>query len=114
VCFLAETPQGEALGFQTLVASSELPKGWADIGTFTRRVPRVPGVGTKLFEHTTSAARTLGLVAINATIRSDNHGGIAYYEKIGFEPKSVTKGVPLKDGTPVDRISKAYFLLPQQ
>lgn len=112
ICFLAETPQGEALGFQTLVASTELPKGWADIGTFTRRAPRVPGVGTRLFEHTKSAARALGLSAINATIRSDNHGGIAFYEKMGFAPKSVKRGVPLTDGTPVDRISKGYFLLP--
>lgn len=112
VCFLAETPRGEALGFQTLVASTELPKGWADIGTFTKRVPRVPGVGTQLFEYTKSAARALGLSAINATIRADNRGGLAYYEKMGFEPKSISRGVSLADGTPVDRISKVYSLLP--
>ena len=109
-CFLAETSQGEALGFQTLVSNAELPAAWADIGTFTRRVPRVPGVGTLLFEHTKGYARTLSLLAINATIRADNHGGLAYYGKMGFEPRSVAKDVPLMDGTLVDRISKTYFL----
>lgn len=56
VCFVAEVSDGEAHGFQTLVKSSELPAGWADIGTFTRRRPLIPGVGTALFEHMIVAA----------------------------------------------------------
>lgn len=110
VCFIAETLTGEALGFQSLLRNSKLPAGWGDIATFTRREPRRPGIGTALFQNTVAFARNLGLVAINATIRSDNYSGIPYYEKMGFETYAVARGVPLKDGTPVDRISKSYSL----
>jgi len=110
VCFIAETLTGEALGFQSLLRDSELPAGWGNIATFTRREPRRPGVGTALFQSTVAFARNLGLVAINATIRADNYSGIPYYEKMGFKTYSVARDVPLKDGTPVDRISKTYSL----
>ena len=110
VCFIAETLTGEVLGFQSLLKNSDLPAGWGDIATFTRREPRRPGVGTALFQSTVAFARNLGLVAINATIRTDNYSGIPYYEKMGFTTYNVARGVPLKDGTPVDRISKRYSL----
>ena len=110
VCHMAETSDGTALGFQTLVRGSSLPGGWADIATFTRRTPRIPGVGTALFEHTKKAARDLGMSVINATIRADNYSGIPFYEKIGFRTYDIAKAVPLKDGTPVDRVSKRYSL----
>ena len=110
VCFIAETLTGEALGFQSLLRNSELPADWGDIATFARREPRVPGLGTALFQHTVDFARNLGLVAINATIRADNYSGIPYYEKMGFKTYSVAHGVPLNDGTPVDRVSKSYPL----
>jgi hypothetical protein len=45
---------------------------------------------------------------INATIRADNTGGLAYYAKMGFETYGITKDVPLLDGTPVDRINKRF------
>jgi L-amino acid N-acyltransferase YncA len=109
-CLMAETAGGEALGFQSLVRKAGLADGWADIATFTRREPRTPGVGVALFEATKTAARALGLIAINATIRADNYAGIPYYEKIGFETYAVAEAVPLKDGTPVDRVSKVYRL----
>ena len=110
-CLLAETAAGEPLGFQSLGRKAGLPDGWADIATFTRREPRRPGVGAALFEATKRAARDLGLVAINATIRADNYAGIPFYEKMGFTTWSVAKGVPLRDGTPVDRVSKTYRLV---
>ena len=47
----------------------------------------------------------MGLAAINATIRADNYAGIPYYEKLGFETYAVAEGLPLGDGTPVDRAS---------
>ena len=109
-CLMAETPGGEALGFQWLGRKASLPAGWADIATFTRREPRVPGVGAALFDATKAAARALGLTAINATIRADNYAGIPFYEKMGFLTYAVEPGVPLEDGTPVDRVSKAYRL----
>ena len=109
-CFMAETADGTPLGFQTLLKSTNLPDGWGDIGTFTRRSSRVPGVGTALFQHTKKAARDLGLSVINATIRADNYSGIPFYEKMGFRTYDIAKAVPLNDGTPIDRVSKRYSL----
>jgi L-amino acid N-acyltransferase YncA len=108
VCFIAESLNGKAVGFQSLTRNADLPADWADIATFTQRVPRMPGAGTALFEKTSVFARNFGLAAINATIRADNYAGIPYYEKIGFTTYKVRPGVPLKSGTPVDRISKRY------
>ena len=99
---------GDILGFQSLSINSELPANWADIATFARVEPKIKGVGTHLFEATRKFALESGITAINATIRSDNESGLAYYSKIGFIDYSVNKAVPLKDGTPVDRISKKY------
>jgi GNAT superfamily N-acetyltransferase len=111
LCLMAETADGgEALGFQSLVRNPALPAGWGDIATFTRREPPRPGVGAALFEATRRAARDLGLAAINATIRADNHAGIPFYEKMGFATYAVAEAVPLADGTPVDRVSKLYRL----
>jgi len=110
VCFTAESLHGEALGFQSLTRNSKLPEAWADIATFTRRAPRTPGVGTALFNRTVDFARHSGLIAINATIRADNHSGIPYYERLGFHTYSTAEGVPLKNGVPVDRVSKHYVL----
>ena len=109
-CLMAETAQGEALGFQALARKAGLAEGWADIATFARHQPRTPGVGAALFEATKRAARDLGLAAINATIRADNYAGIPFYEKLGFTTYTVAQGVPLKDGSPVDRVSKVYRL----
>jgi GNAT superfamily N-acetyltransferase len=110
ICFIAETLAGEALGFQSLLKNPGLPPRWGDIATFTRRQPRTPGIGTALFQNTRAFAQDFGLVAINATIRSDNYSGIPYYEKMGFKTYSVAHAVPLNDGTPVDRVSKSYLL----
>lgn len=55
-----------------------------------------------------SAAEELGLAFINATIRADNTGGFAYYEKMGFRTYKTTDKVPLQDGTLVERIQKCF------
>jgi len=67
------------------------------------------GVGTALFAATVVRAREVGLTAINATIRADNKGGLAFYTKMGFETYGIARGVPLRDGTPIDRVSKRYW-----
>jgi GNAT superfamily N-acetyltransferase len=110
ICFVAEASNGELAGFQSLTRNSELPKAWADIATFTRREPRIAGVGTALFQSTITFARHYGIVVINATIRADNYSGLPYYEKMGFETYTVASGIPLKNGMLVDRISKKYCL----
>lgn len=100
----------EAIGFQTLLYHPDLPPNWADIATFTRRNDPVPGAGQALFAATCASAKALGLSHINATIRADNAGGLNFYRRLGFEPYGMTPEVPLRDGTPVDRLHHRYAL----
>ncbi len=111
MCLVAMDPfVSLLLGFQALNRHVELPNDWADIGTFTRIDPKTPGVGKALFAETKNWAKEHNLAAINAAIRADNHGGLAYYEKMGFRTYQVAKAVPLHDGTPVDRIFKEFIV----
>ncbi len=105
-CHVALDDQGAVAGFQWLGTYDALPDECADIATFTRRNPVLRGAGRALFDETEKTARALGFSAINATIRADNLLGLRYYEKMGFRDYSVAYGVPLRDGTPVNRISK--------
>jgi L-amino acid N-acyltransferase YncA len=112
-CFVAvDAASGALLGFQTLGRDSALPEGWGDIGTFARLGGTQRGVGTALFAATREEARRQGLEGINATIRADNDGGLTFYGRMGFADHAVARGLPLKDGTPVDRVSKRYRLTP--
>jgi L-amino acid N-acyltransferase YncA len=114
-CFVAvDADTGELAGFQTLGTWPGLGKGLGDIGTFTRIGGQQKGVGTQLFAATRERARALGVEAINATIRADNAGGLAFYGRMGFVDHHVDAGVPLKSGTPVDRISKRFPLAPPE
>lgn len=111
VCFVAEDIRtGTLSGFQALSRHSDLPEDWADIATFARQEPSTPGVGTALFAQTRRWAKGRDLAAINAAIRADNRSGLAYYEKMGFRTYNIVTGVPLQDGTPVDRILKRYLV----
>jgi L-amino acid N-acyltransferase YncA len=98
------------MGFQLLERSTGLPDYIGDIGTFVRVGLTQRGVGSTLFKATRTEAQRKKLQAINATIRADNIGGNAFYDRMGFVYHRVQRAVPLKDGTPVDRISKLYFL----
>lgn len=98
------------LGFQHVERHPALPPDWLDIATFARIRPKVPGVGRALFSAMRSTLRGHGVTAINATIRADNTGGLAYYEAVGFRTYKVVPSVPLADGTPVDRVSKRHDL----
>ena len=110
-CFVAvDRAGGRHEGFQTLGRYSGLPDDVGDIGTFARVGGTQRGVGAALFAATWAEARRLGLAAINATIRADNTGGLAFYGRMGFADHSVRPAVPLKDGTPVDRVSKRFRL----
>lgn len=106
-CLTAET-QSVVLGFQVLVKHVDLPDGWADIATFVRQHPKVPGTGTALFSRTRELAAASGLAHINATIRADNVGGLAYYSKMGFQDYARKNDVPLASGVKVDRVSKRF------
>lgn len=110
-CFVAEDDD-EIVGFQGLMRSFDpedpLPDGWATIGTFARVGLTQRGVGGALFAATLEAARAANIAVIDATIRADNAGGLAFYSRQGFVDYDRLVGVPLKDGTPVDRIRKRY------
>lgn len=109
-CFVAIDELNTPAGFQTMKHHPDLPKNWADIATFARMTSKIPGVGTALFSKSKEFAKQAGFAAINATIRADNEGGLAYYEKMGFETYLENNGEPLKDGTIVDRINKRYLV----
>jgi len=110
-CFVAvDRASGRHEGFQTLGRYPGLPQGYGDIGTFARVGGTQRGIGRALFAATEAEARRLGLAGINATIRADNTGGLRFYSRLGFVDHSVRAAVPLKDGTPVDRISKRFVL----
>jgi len=114
-CFVAvDTETGRLEGFQTLGRYDGLPDDVGDIGTFARIDGTQRGVGSALFAATRERAGQLGLAAINATIRADNTGGLAFYGKQGFEDHSVTPAVPLRNGARVDRVNKRFRLAPSQ
>jgi L-amino acid N-acyltransferase YncA len=110
-CFVAEDA-GAIVGFQGLMRSFDpddpLPEGWATIGTFARVGITQRGIGSALFARTLEAARIAGIVVIDATIRADNPGGLAFYARQGFVDYDRLNAVPLKDGTPVDRVRKRF------
>lgn len=108
ICCLTAETQSVVLGFQVLVRHAELPDNWADIATFVRQHPKVPGTGTALFSKTREHAAASGLAHINATIRADNVGGLAYYSKMGFQDYARKNDVPLASGVKVDRVSKRF------
>ena len=109
-CHVALDAAGQVAGFQWLGRNPKLPPGCADIATFARQAPVLPGVGTALFTVTCRVARAQGMKQINATIRADNRPGLGYYAKMGFVDHSVARAVPLSDGTPTDRVSKRFTL----
>lgn len=109
-CFAAEDEDGTLLGFQTLGRYPGLPDDVGDIATFARVGGTQRGIGSALFTATAKRAAELGLSAINATIRADNSGGLTFYARQGFVDHGVTEGVPLSDGTLVDRVHKRFAL----
>ena len=110
ICMVVEG-DGAVLGFQSLARHQGLPQAWADIATFTRQHGKVPGAGTALFAATRAAGLALGIATINATIRADNAGGLAYYRKMGFVQYQCRAAVPLRDGTLVDRLDHRLDLI---
>lgn len=107
-CFLAINANGEILGFQSLSRYGDLQEGWVDIATFASRSRQKSGVGGALFAHTRAAAAQYGFTTINASIRVDNTGGLAYYGKMGFVTYRVEDGDPRLQGRTFNRVHKRY------
>jgi L-amino acid N-acyltransferase YncA len=89
-CVVADA-RGVILGFQALewcdpdwAKANPLPAEWAVIATFVADGAQGRGVGGRLFVETLAAARKAEVTAIDATIRWENAGGLAYYGGLGF------------------------------
>lgn len=107
---LAEDDTGRVMGFQWIEPHPDLPHDVVDIASFVRIGGTGLGVGSQLFQATCKAAKDIGYRAIDAIIRADNAGGLAYYQSRGFETLKVIKDAELDDGTRVDKIWKRYDL----
>jgi L-amino acid N-acyltransferase YncA len=109
-CFVAVDPANTVVGFQSLSTYGNLPAGWVDIATFARRSNHKSGVGSALFPPTRETAKRLGFAVINASIRVDNLGGLAYYSRMGFETYLVEDGDPKAEGRVFNRVHKRFDL----
>jgi len=107
---VAEGEAGEILGLQWIEPHAGLPHEAADIATFVLPGRQQLGIGSALFTATERAARDLGYVWINATIRADNEGGLIYYQSRGFRVWKRETGVKIAPGRVVDRICTRYDL----
>lgn len=94
-------------GFRRFFARGE----GLSIGSFTDQDNPVKGAGAVMFAATREWAVAQGYPWIDAKIRADNVPGLAYYSKMGFADHTIDKGVPLKSGTPMDRITKRLQLV---
>lgn len=83
---VAEAAHGEITGFQWIAPHPDLPPDACDIASFVQTGHTGLGIGSALFSRTEPAARSLGYRWINASIRADNTGGLAYYRSRGFRP----------------------------
>ena len=115
-CFVAEVG-GTIAGFQALEWSDpnwpgpdSLPADWALIASFVDADFQGCGVGKALFTKTRAAAQNAGVRCIDATIRADNQGGLAFYKSLGFTDYSRLRDIPLSDGTLLDRIRKKLVI----
>jgi L-amino acid N-acyltransferase YncA len=107
---VALTEDGDLLGFQWIGPWGDLPPEACGIGTFVKAGRTGLGIGSKLFEASVTAARAIGYTWMDAEIRADNEGGLAYYQSRGFENYKRNNGVVLEDGTEVSKIHKRYDL----
>lgn len=107
---VAEDETGIIIGFQFLEPHPDLPPEACDIASFVRVGTTGLGVGSSLFERSKKAAIELGYAWINATIRADNAGGLAYYQSRGFEDYAHHTNQRLGNGLIVDKFSKRYDL----
>ncbi|WP_407493839.1 GNAT family N-acetyltransferase [Pseudooceanicola sp. MF1-13] len=105
---LAEDDAGELLGFQWVSPMKGTDEFVAEIATFARAGRSGLGIGSALFEATKDASRAEGYAWINANIRADNTGGLAYYQSRGFEDYGRIEGYRMGNGQIVDKVLKRY------
>ncbi|WP_163847857.1 GNAT family N-acetyltransferase [Pseudooceanicola aestuarii] len=103
---VAEDAQGRIMGFQYVEPHRAHGPDVASIATFSRQGHTGLGIGSRLFAATEGAARAAGYAWIDAEIRADNIGGLAYYQSRGFEDYGRKEGYRLGDGRVVDKVLK--------
>ena len=59
---------------------------------------RGQGIGRRLISRTLDAARAFGLTRVELTVREDNPGAIALYQKVGFLAEGVQRNAFKVDG----------------
>ncbi len=102
---VAEDEGGRILGFQYVEPHPGLPPDTCDIASYVLPGETGIGIGSALFKATAAAARTLGYTAIIAVIRTDNTGGLAYYQSRGFEDWKTWADAPI-----APRVMKRFAL----
>lgn len=101
----------EVVGFQWVAPGTDyLPPEAAEIATFVQIGQTGLGIGSKLFDATRKAAKSMGYSWINANIRADNEGGLIYYQSRGFQDYGRIEGYKMSDGQIVDKVLKRYDL----
>lgn len=98
----------EVVGFQWIAPAGYLPVEAVEIATFVQIGQTGLGIGSKLFDATRAAAKTIGYKWINANIRADNEGGLIYYQSRGFIDYGRMDGYRLENGQSVDKILKRF------
>ena len=102
--------QEKVVGFQWIASADYLPAEAADIATFVQIGQTGLGIGSKLFDATRRAAKDLGYRWINANIRSDNEGGLIYYQSRGFVDYGVIEDYEMANGQSVNKTLKRFDL----
>ena len=100
----------DVVGFQWIEPAAYLPAEAAEIATFVQIGRTGLGIGSKLFDATRKAAIALGYVWINANIRSDNEGGLVYYQSRGFADYGKIEDYKMANGQIVDKTLKRFDL----
>lgn len=98
----------DVVGFQWIAPADYLPIVAAEIATFVQIGQTGLGIGSKLFDATCKAARAMGYKWINANIRTDNEGGLIYYQSRGFVDYGRIEGYKLESGQLVDKVLKRF------
>ncbi|MEL7140035.1 MAG: GNAT family N-acetyltransferase [Pseudomonadota bacterium] len=105
-CFVAY--DGDRLaGFQALTwadpnrpGKDHMPADWAVIATYVDPEIHGRGIGSALMAATLQAAADASAAFVDATIRRENTGGLAYYSRMGFEDYRSTDDAVSKRRTP--------------
>lgn len=104
VWHLAEDDAGALKGFQWFEPHPDVPEDSASIATYVEIGATGLGIGSQLFVATKAAALEMGYRSLDAVIRADNTGGLAYYQSRGFETIKLLPDMPLGDGSRVDKV----------